>query len=333
MSERGECQRPPTHEMLDENCVVRQQHVSLFLNRFFSPDARESAAGDAGDPDAALRTCRSALAIAPKTKSAADGAPPPQEKTEIHFQTYGSDFRADILRDRIRVTNTRLLRLTRRSRTLALGVKAEIPEAFFGLTNCPHPPGCVCIADILPSGPTDVRAQLINTTPNPLEIPAGALQVYIHFLPKHAPEPWQTLNLPAPHPTEKFFEIRTQRSLRFEPRATKYLTFEVEHFCPKKTSSALILQCRYMSFKKLLVDPTTWAPNCPPMIKLVNASQTTLRIAAGETLAKVMFTAPGISPYAASLTSTVDSLNVPRVAVSLTRIPQDKTKHQDNPFR
>lgn len=140
------------------------------------------------------------------------------------------------------------------------------------------------------------------------------------------------MNLPAPHPTEHYFELRTRGNLRFDPWASMYLTFSVQHFCPKKTSTALILQCRHMSFKKLIMEPLAWAPNHPPTVKAVNASQGTLYIPAGETLAKVIFTAPGVTSFSPSLTSTIDSLSVPRMPVSLSRIPQDKNKYE-NPFR
>lgn len=308
----------PIHEMIDTHNYVRQQKYSSFLNRFFPPDAG-TATG---------RACSSSnlqqdqnkdypKIITQKTKKVL-------RRTEIKFQTYGSDFKIEIQKDRLRVINTRPIQLFDRGRHLGLGVNVQTPPEFFVLTNCFNPPGCICVTETFAPGSTDVRAQILNTTGIPVEIPALALQIHIHVLPRLLPEPWQTINLPPPSTDDGHFDLRTRRSIDMAPRCIKIVLFDATHLCQEKQQSALIVPCRYLTHRKVIVEPTVWKPRSMPIVKVMNTSNAHVYLPAGTTLAKVMFTYPGISQTSPSLTSTIMSLQIPKTPVVLSRPSQTR---------
>lgn len=303
--------------MLDETCVVRHQPISSFLNRFFSPadtptaDTYRNAQSETQNDALSNQNVRTKEQPSKSTK-----------KTEIKYQAYGSEYRTESLQDRLRIVNMRAIRLFERSRTLPLGVRIVVPPGFFGLINCLHPPGCVCVTDIIGVGTSDARAHLANITQSPIEIPPGTLQIYIHMLPQIIPEPWQTMNLPAPHLADKYYDLRVRRTVQLNPRSTKYLTFDAAHLCPESTQNALIVPFRHMTFRRIIVEPCVWPSHCMPVVKVVNVSQTALQIPAGTAVAKAIFTLPGITQITPALTSVIRSLDIPSTLVSFSKMSQ-----------
>ncbi|AFX83386.1 B72 [Murid betaherpesvirus 8] len=310
--------RVPTSEMLDVNCVLRKPSVSTFLNRFFSADGKINEADDDDRPSHTVvdtnlsKEPNGPLVVKPKPKKSS-------RKMQVYYQPYTSDFKIESHKDRLCITNVRPIRIFERSRTIIIGVKIAIPSGFFGLTNCFHPPGCICVTDILNSGETDVRAHIANTTLTPLEILPMTLQMFIHIVPKIFPEPWQTVNLPAPHSEAAYFDLRTHRHIHLPPNSTAYLTFNTTHLCGAKTHSVLIIPCRHLAFKKILLDPTIWRPGMPPIIRTNNISSATQYISAGTLLAKVIFTSAGITQFSPALTSIITSLHIPKSQVHFTK--------------
>lgn len=301
--------------MIDFDCALRQPPESLFLNRFFpEPDTQATENGSTPrTPDVGNFKDFPALA------NERNRSKRPAKRTNVQFQTYGPDFKTEIQKDRMRLSNYREIKLFARGRTVNPGMKIQIPNGFFGLINCMNPPGCVCMTDTLNSGPVDVRPYLVNISNASIEIHPLTLQIYVHVLPKLTPEPWQTVNLPAPHSDEAYFDLRTRYPFTFPPRSTSYLSFNATHLCPQKTHTALIVARRQLTQRKLLIETTVWAPETTPVVRAINASHVPIHVPAGTKAAKVFFTAPGIKPYSPSLTSLVTSLNIPRINVSLTR--------------
>lgn len=303
--------------MLDETYVVRHQPISSFLNRFFSPADTSTADRYDNKQIEPQSTAISGHDIRTKAQSSK-----PTKKIEIKYQTYGSEYRTESLQDRLRVVNMRAIRLFERSRTLPLGIRIVVPPGFFGLINCLHPPGCVCVTDIIGVGTSDARAHLANITQAPIEIPPGTLQIYIHMLPQIIPEPWQTMNLPAPHIADKYYDLRVRRTIQLNPRSTKYLTFDAAHLCPESTQNALIVPFRHMTFRRIIVEPGVWPSHCMPIVKVINVSQTALQIPAGTAVAKAIFTLPGITQITPALTSVIKSLDIPGTNVSFSKMSQ-----------
>lgn len=305
----------PTDEMIDVDFTLRRPPESLFLNRFFSGhESRPAGNGSIPWTSNAIN-----FKDFPVLGSDVDRTKRPTKRTDVRFRAYGTDFRSEIQKDRMRLSNHRQIRLLERGRTLNPGIEIQVPDGFFGLVNCMNPPGCVCATDVLCSGPVDVRPYLVNISGAALEIPASTLQIYIHVLPKMIPEPWQTVNLPAPHVEDAYFDLRARRSFFLPPRSISYLKFNTIHLCPEKTHTALILPRRQLTQRKLLLEATVWAPGTMPVVRAINVSTDPIHIVDRTKMAKVLFTVPGITTFSPALTSLVTSLNIPRVDVSLTR--------------
>lgn len=306
--------RLPINEMLDDNYVLRHHLNSAFLNRFFSADESSACETTAVTEEEEKKpNIHDEQTDKPKTVKAS-------KKTEIRYHMYGGDFKIESFKDRLRATNTRPIRLFERSRNLSLGIKIYIPAKFIGLTNCFQPPGCICVTDIVSSGDMDVRVQLVNITSTPLEVPAGTLQIYIHVLPQIPPEPWQTMNMSEPHVEDAYYDLRVRRAVTIKPHSTKYLTFDAAHLCPETRQSAVIIPCRHMTFRKLIVEPSVWQSHVMPVVRIINACQTTLHIPPGTPVAKVLFTSPGIIPVTPALTSIIKSLEIPKINVIFSRM-------------
>ncbi|AWV68324.1 M72 protein [Murid betaherpesvirus 1] len=309
--------RPPPREMMiSSSCALREQTNSSFLNRFFPEDDDSSGNG------AALAEINQLLRDGPEGPSR---EPTPKEARraervqKIFFQTYGNDFKVEAHGDRLLAQNQRVVRLFERGRILGLGVKMNIPMGYCAVTNCFHPPGCVCVMDMAGYGPSDIRAQIVNISSGPLELPPNMLQIHIHMLPMLLPEPWQTINLMAPHQGDTYFDLRLRRPLSLRPRASKNLKFEAGHLCEEDASSCLIIPCRHLAAKRVLLDPTVWRPNSLAVLRVMNASDEHVDLEAGMAMAKIIFTTPGITPFKPSLTSVMMSFDVPRSDLKLVK--------------
>ncbi|AWV68157.1 M72 protein [Murid betaherpesvirus 1] len=309
--------RPPPREMMiSSSCSLREQPNSSFLNRFFPEDEESSGDGTA------LAEIDQLLCDGPEgpPREPISKEPRPLEKTQrIYFQTYGNDFKVEAHGDRLLAQNLRVVRLFERGRTLGLGVKMNIPIGFCALTNCFHPPGCVCVVDMAGYGPSDIRAQIVNISSGPLELPPQMLQIHIHLLPMLVPEPWQTINLTAPHQGDAYFDLRLRRPLNMPPRVSKNLSFEAGHLCEEDKQSCLIIPCRHLATKRLLLDPTVWHPNSLAVLRVMNASDEQVDMEPGTAIAKIIFTTPGITPFKPALTSVLMSFDVPRSDLKLVK--------------